>query len=110
MDRWERRTMIGACSAHGGADVPPQAGKVGDLGLLALTAAVMMERPTFHRMMSRMFPRDPLAAANGFFTASVVGGGVATVGAVGSGFISVVPPVMMHAHPALNVARRSAAW
>ncbi len=67
--------------------------------LFALTAAAMMERPAFHSVMSRILPRDQLAAgnglfqsvgsANGFFAASVGGVVVAAVGAVVSGFIDV---------------------
>ena len=67
--------------------------------LFALTAAAMMERPAFHSVMSRILPRDQLAAgnglyqsvgsANGFFSASVGGLVVAAVGAVVSGFIDV---------------------
>lgn len=108
VDRWDRRrTLMGVNVVSTGAVLLTAVLAFRHVlgvwaiyaALFALTAAAMMGRPAFHSVMSRILPRDQLAAgnglyqsvgsANGFFAASVGGVVVAAVGAVVSGFIDV---------------------
>jgi MFS family permease len=101
VDRWDRRrTLVGVdavnmgivmglailAARHALGPVPIYA------ALLLMTGVAMLQGPAFHSVMSRVLPREDLAAGNGLyrsvgsangFFASVVGGAiVAAVGAV----------------------------